>query len=72
MSENFDVIVIFPIYGQFGAIGKTDSGQINCKTADFLQKNADISKIKMALVLQGIFSETTYVCTYLPNFKFLA
>ena len=51
MSENFDVIVIFPIYGQFGAIGKTDSGQINCKTADFLQKNADISKIKMALVL---------------------
>ena len=51
MSENFDVIVIFPIYGQFGAIGKTDSGQINCKTTDFLQKNADISKIKMALVL---------------------
>ena len=90
MSENFDVIVIFLIYGQFGAIGKTDSGQINCKTyifvksnllsyknwkenwkisntaltislwvkvlflpknADFWQKNADISKIKMALVL---------------------
>ena len=25
---------------------------------DFLQKNADINKIKMALVLKGIFSET--------------
>ena len=29
---------------------------------DFLQKNADITKIKKALVLKGIFSETTYVC----------
>ena len=26
MSENCDVIVIFPIYGQFGAIWKLDSG----------------------------------------------
>ena len=32
------------------------------KKADFLQKNADISKITEALVLKGIFSETTYVC----------
>ena len=31
------------------------------KSADFLQKNADISKIKRSLVLKGIFSETTYV-----------
>ena len=29
------------------------------KNGDFLQKNADISKIKIALVLKGIFSETT-------------
>ena len=28
------------------------------KNGDFLQKNADINKIKMALVLKGIFSET--------------
>ena len=28
------------------------------KSSDFLQKIADISKIKMALVLKGIFSET--------------
>ena len=29
--------------------------------ADFLQKNAGISKIKKALVPKGTFSETTYV-----------
>ena len=32
MLENCDVIVIFPIYGQFGAIWKSDSGCIVCKT----------------------------------------
>ena len=31
------------------------------KNADFLQKNAEISKIKGFLVLKGIYSETTYV-----------
>ena len=30
------------------------------KKADFLQKNGDISKIKRALAVKGIFSETTY------------
>ena len=30
--------------------------------ADFLQKIADIIKMKRALVLKGIFSETAYVC----------
>ena len=28
MLANYDVIVIFPIYGQFGAIWKPDSGRI--------------------------------------------
>ena len=32
MSANCDVIVILPIYGQFGAIRKPDSGRIVCKT----------------------------------------
>ena len=32
MSENWDVIVIFKIYGQFRAIQKPDSGRIVCKT----------------------------------------
>ena len=31
------------------------------KNADFLQKNTDNREIKRALVLKGIFSETTYV-----------
>ena len=28
MSDNCDVIIIFPIFGQFGAIRKPDSGHI--------------------------------------------
>ena len=32
ISENYDVIAIFPIYGQFGAIRKPDSGRIIHKT----------------------------------------
>ena len=31
------------------------------KNGIFLQKSADISKIKRVLVLKGIFSETAYV-----------
>ena len=36
MSENCGVIVIFPIYRQFGAIRKLDSGRIVCKTNVFI------------------------------------
>ena len=32
MSENCDVIAIFPIYDKFGAIRKPYSGRIVCKT----------------------------------------
>ena len=39
MSRNFDVIVIFPIYGQFGAIRKPDSGLLACKTYVFVNVN---------------------------------
>ena len=66
MSTNCNVIVIFPIYGQFGAIRKPDSERKVCKIYIFIvffcKKNANISKIKEVLVLKGIFSETTYVC----------
>ena len=31
ISKNCEVIVIFPIYGQFGAIRKLDSGRRVCK-----------------------------------------
>ena len=39
MSANCNVIVIFLIYGQFGAIKKTISGRIVCKTYIFINGN---------------------------------
>ena len=39
MSANCDVIVIFPIYGQFGAVRKPDSKRILCKTYIFINSN---------------------------------
>ena len=39
MSENCNGIAIFPIYGQFGAIWKPDSGRIVCKTYIFIISN---------------------------------
>ena len=41
------------------------------KNADFCKKNDDNSKIRRTLVLKGIFYYIC-VCTYAPNFKFLA
>ena len=37
MSENCGAIVIFPIYGQFGAIQKPDFGRVVCKTYIFIK-----------------------------------
>ena len=39
MPENYDVIAIFPIYDQFGAIRKPDSGRMVCKTSIFVNNN---------------------------------
>ena len=39
MSTSCGVIVIFPIYGQFGAIRKPDSGRLVCKTYSFINSN---------------------------------
>ena len=39
MSENCDVIVILPIYGQFTAIWKPDSGHIVCETYISINSN---------------------------------
>ena len=39
MSGNCEFIDIFPIYGQFGAIRKPDSGRIACKTYIFINSN---------------------------------
>ena len=47
MSVNSDIIVIFPICSQFGAIRKLDSVRIACKTCIYLAKNEN--KIKNSL-----------------------
>ena len=39
MSENCDVIDIFPIYGQSEAIRKPDSGRKFCKIYVFINSN---------------------------------
>ena len=39
MSTNCDVIVIFPIYGKFGAIQKPDSERIACKSYTLINSN---------------------------------
>ena len=39
MSTNCDVILIFPIYSQFGAVRKLNSGRIVCKTYIFKDDN---------------------------------
>ena len=39
MSENCDVIVIFQIFGQFGAVRKPDSGRRLCKSYVFSNSN---------------------------------
>ena len=39
MLANRDVIIIFLIYGQFGAIRNPDSGRIVCRTYIFNKNN---------------------------------
>ena len=39
MAENCDAMIIFPIYGHFGAIGKPDFGHIDCKTYILIKSN---------------------------------
>ena len=39
ISENWDIINIFPIYGQLGAIRKSDSGRIVFKNYIFINSN---------------------------------
>ena len=39
LSRNCDVIAVFPLYGQSGAIRKLYSGRIICKTYVFINSN---------------------------------
>ena len=45
MSTNCEVLVIFPIFGQFGAILKPNSVGIVCKTYILIKNNLLPSKI---------------------------
>ena len=52
MSENCDINVIFPIYGQFGAIRKLDSSCIIFKTYIIINSNIlSYKKLKTKLKL---------------------
>ena len=48
MSENYDVMVIFLIFGQFGAIPRPDSGHRVCKVYVFCNRNF-LQKLKTEL-----------------------
>ena len=39
MSQNYDIIVILRIFGQFGAIRRSDSGHRVCKNYVFNNRN---------------------------------
>ena len=43
MSSNCHIVVIFPIYVQFGAIQKPDFKRIVCKTYNFIDRNLPLS-----------------------------
>ena len=45
ISKNYDVIIIFRIYGQSGAIWKPNPGRIVCKTYIFINSKLWCYKI---------------------------
>ena len=53
MSENYDVIAIFPIYGQFGAMQKSDSERI----VTFYLTKSESKAIKSLIQLSHYCSE---------------
>ena len=55
MSENYDAIVIFPTYGQFGAIWKPDCGRIVYKTDIFINRSI------VPFILQKFKTELKYL-----------
>ena len=66
MSQNCEVVALFPIYGQFGAILKLDSRSIVCKTYVFimystfyLTKNEKRSKKSLTQLSHYCFSKGT-------------
>ena len=39
MSTIYEIIIIFPIYGRFGAIQKPDSGHVVCNSYILINSN---------------------------------
>ena len=63
MSENCNVIAIFPMFGQFGATWKPDSRWIVCKTCIVINSNlSNLNSNHSNLILQKRKTE-------LKNFK---
>ena len=60
MSKNCDVIAIFPIYDQFGAICKLNSVRIACKTYISTNSNLYFTKTAIALSKGIILAEKRY------------
>ena len=54
MLTNWDVIVIFPIYDQFGAIRKPDSGRIVYETYIFINSNHFFILQKLRIELKNL------------------
>ena len=50
MLVNFDVIVIFSIYGKFGAIRKPDARGIVCKNYTFISSNLKSPLPRLGLI----------------------
>ena len=59
MSENYDVIVIFRIYGQFGAIRKPDCGRI-VFTYIFINSNVYLTKTENKIKIS--LSQLSHYC----------
>ena len=58
MSQNSGVIVIFPIYGQWGAIQMLDSGCIICKTYIIINSNLLFTKTEKRAKKSQLSSQT--------------
>ena len=58
MSQNSGVIVIFPIYGQWGAIQMLDSGCIICKTYIIINSNLLFTKTEKRTKKSQLSSQT--------------
>ena len=73
-SFYFRLIVIFYLAKTGNRIKKslTQLSYYWLSKGAIFDKIADISNIRGALILKGIFFEIKYVCTYVQNFKFLA